>query len=374
MGETRPALPQDLRQVGLSVQQPNPSERKTKYYAVPGGREPGIYTNWDDVFEQIQGYSGNLQKKFRTEAEAWNYMNANRPYVVEALRRKDQNARNPSNPQSSFNARKSQRTPSPPPSYASVLPTPPSEPSRARQVVEQQSHVANSSRPDVSANNYVPEPEIRLSEEQEEVVDLIVNHGKNVFYTGSAGCGKSTILKAFVPLLKKQGKRVRIVAPTNLAALNVGGQTTWNFAGWTPDHMKKPLDKLKQLAHGKEIWKKFDTTDVLVIDEISMIENLQFQRLSEIMRASRAGRASGPFGGVQVIVTGDFCQLAPVKPFMHCMGCGWELKDETIDGELHHACENRACRYESWPDTDKWAFRSKAWQVCSSLSSTMDCH
>jgi ATP-dependent DNA helicase PIF1 len=144
-----------------------------------------------------------------------------------------------------------------------------------------------------------------LSAEQQRVVDLIVDGGKNVFYTGSAGCGKSTILKAFVPLLKKQGKNVRIVAPTNLAALNVGGQTTWNFAGWTVDSMNKSLDVLKAAAHGKETWKKFDMTDVLVIDEISMIENLQFERLSEVMKASRAGKATGPFGGVQVVVTGD---------------------------------------------------------------------
>jgi hypothetical protein len=46
-------------------------------------------------------------------------------------------------------------------------------------------------------------------------------------------------------------------------------------------------------------------TDVLVIDEISMIENLQFERLNEVMKASRAGKATGPFGGVQVVVTGD---------------------------------------------------------------------
>jgi ATP-dependent DNA helicase PIF1 len=80
--------------------------------------------------------------------------------------------------------------------------------------------------------------------------------------------GKSTILKAFVKQLTQLGKRVRIIAPTNLAALNVGGQTTWNFAGWTPDSLKKPLDKLMSAAHGHEVWERFDSVDVLVIDEI----------------------------------------------------------------------------------------------------------
>ncbi len=62
-----------------------------------------------------------------------------------------------------------------------------------------------------------------LSPEQQNVVDLILA-GHNVFYTGSAGCGKSTILKAFVKQLEERKKKVRIVAPTNLAALNVNGQ------------------------------------------------------------------------------------------------------------------------------------------------------
>jgi ATP-dependent DNA helicase PIF1 len=80
--------------------------------------------------------------------------------------------------------------------------------------------------------------------------------------------GKSTILKAFVKQLTQRGQTVRIVAPTNLAALNVGGQTTWNFAGWTPDSLKKSLEKLMENAHGNEVWKRFDSVDVLVIDEI----------------------------------------------------------------------------------------------------------
>jgi ATP-dependent DNA helicase PIF1 len=158
----------------------------------------------------------------------------------------------------------------------------------------------------VAPKNFIaPEPEPTLSAEQQRVVDLILQ-GHNVFYTGSAGCGKSTILKAFVKQLQAKGKRIKIVAPTNLAALNVGGQTTWNFAGWTPDSLKKPLKKLKEAAHGKEVWKRFDSTDVLVIDEISMVENHLFERLNEIMKFSRGEtHGGGPFGGCQLVVTGD---------------------------------------------------------------------
>lgn len=128
-----------------------------------------------------------------------------------------------------------------------------------------------------------------------------------MFYTGSAGTGKSTILKAFVPKLREQGKKVQIIAPTNLAAYNVGGQTLHTFAGWKFNSNKKKLDELKRAAHGKKQWKKFNEIDVLVIDEISMIDNPTLERLNEVMKASRSGRteADRPFGGVQVVVTGD---------------------------------------------------------------------
>jgi ATP-dependent DNA helicase PIF1 len=384
---TQSVLLQDLRNAGLYVQALNPSARNIAYYAVAGGKVPGIYTNYDNVLEQIKGYSGCLQKKFRTKDEAWDFMNANRTYVETALRRQREEAQEPYRHSSTCDTRTAQRTPSPPPMYIYPFLTPPTErshvsanygpsPSNPRYVAEQPQLATSSPRSNTTPNKDVPEPEINLSAEQQRVVDLIVEGGKNVFYTGSAGCGKSTILKAFVPLLKLKGKKVRIVAPTNLAALNVGGQTTWNFAGWTPDSMKKPLDKLKAAANGKEIWKKFDATDVLVIDEISMIENLQFERLNEVMKASRAGKATGPFGGVQIIVTGDFCQLSPVKPFQHCMGCGWELIKEVRNSIVQHTCENKKCRYDFWPATDKWAFRSKAWQVCyvSPLARTIKQH
>ena len=59
--------------------------------------------------------------------------------------------------------------------------------------------------------------------------------GRNVFYTGSAGCGKSIVLRSFVARLKERGSRVCIIAPTSKAALEVGGVTLYSYAGWTPD-------------------------------------------------------------------------------------------------------------------------------------------
>lgn len=204
-----------------------------------------------------------------------------------------------------------------------------------------------------------PTDEPLLCPEQAALVDLIVQ-GHNVFYTGSAGCGKSTVLRAFVKRLKDLGRNVKIVAPTGRAALNVGGCTTWTFAGWTPDSHKKSLEQLqKEASFGKMASKRIRETDVLVIDEISMVENLHLERLNAVMKAARQNR--NPFGGCQIVVTGDFCQLPPVKPFRHCMQCGKELIEKTApDGDMVYECK----RHGTHADKDKWAFRSRAWEEC----------
>lgn len=164
------------------------------------------------------------------------------------------------------------------------------------------------------------QPEPPLHPEQERIVNRIMQ-GHNVFYTGSAGVGKSTVLKNFVNRLKQQGKKIDIVAPSGIAALNVGGMTTFSYAGWTPDSFKEPLENLIAAANGKKVRKRLCKTDVLVIDEISMVERDVFIRLDNMMRAARHGWRDwenpghkplsnhsrfAPFGGVQLVITGDW--------------------------------------------------------------------
>lgn len=114
----------------------------------------------------------------------------------------------------------------------------------------------------------VPITQPTLCPEQAAIVELAAA-GRNIFYTGSAGCGKSTVLHAIVARLRDLGKTVRVMAPTGKVALAIGGTTTWTFAGWTPDAHKQPLKILEAKALGKRIWKRFNETDVIVIDEIS---------------------------------------------------------------------------------------------------------
>lgn len=286
--------------------------KKTRYYAVTVGREVGVYCDRETVKGLVQGHSGGNYKKFKTEEEALAYFDQHQVQTEE-----------PPFMPSEFDGHGLGSSLPGYEQYARYVGTIPHEPGpfsdnpSFERTAAVHSHQMSSFhmrspyapedlKPVDLGQDFTPQDVgPKLVPEQQNVVDLILQ-GHNVFYTGSAGCGKSTILKAFVTQLQQRGKRVKIVAPTNLAALNVGGQTTWNFAGWTPDSMKKNIDKLMENSRGKESWQKFDETDVLVIDEISMIENLMFERLNMIMKASRGEKyGGGAFGGVQVIATGD---------------------------------------------------------------------
>ncbi|VUC21184.1 unnamed protein product [Clonostachys rosea] len=199
-----------------------------------------------------------------------------------------------------------------------------------------------------------------LCKEQQDLVDLILS-GRNVFYTGSAGCGKSTVLKAAVKQLRDRQKSVSILAPTGKAALQIDGMTTWSYMGWTPDDHKMELPKLIQKTFRKHVRRRLRQTDVLIIDEISMVENHHLQRMEACLREVRKGfdGISQPFGGLQVILTGDFCQLPPVKPFEFCMFCGTQTKMD--EWQTQYECQ-AGKGHGPFPETDKWAFRSQAWK------------
>ncbi|CAG9990242.1 unnamed protein product [Clonostachys byssicola] len=209
-----------------------------------------------------------------------------------------------------------------------------------------------------------PDPETPQSDdpelcpEQQKVVDLILS-GRNVFYTGSAGCGKSTVLKAAVKRLRDQGKSVHILAPTGRAALQVDGMTTWTYMGWTPSFHQLDLETLLQRTHRKHVRRRLLRTDVLIIDEISMVENHHLQRMDVCLREAReyGQKVKHPFGGLQVIFTGDFCQLPPVKPFEYCMFCGLKTKLDTWGTQ--YECPKK---HGPFKETDKWAFQSQAWK------------
>jgi ATP-dependent DNA helicase PIF1 len=151
-----------------------------------------------------------------------------------------------------------------------------------------------------------------LSEEQQHVVDL-VKRGKSLFYTGSAGTGKSVLLKSLIKTLKdiyRIDGDVAVTASTGLAAVNVGGITLHSFAGIGLG--KEDADQLvKKIRRNRKALNRWKNIRVLIIDEISMISGELFDKLDHI--ACELRKNDQPFGGIQVICCGDFFQLPPVS-------------------------------------------------------------
>ncbi|KAL6872066.1 PIF1-like helicase domain-containing protein [Trichoderma novae-zelandiae] len=160
-------------------------------------------------------------------------------------------------------------------------------------------------------------------------------------------------------------KSVHVLAPTGMVAIANGGQTTWSFAGWTPNTHKLNLSELRGSAQKPALLQRLRDAETIIIDEISMVEGAHFERLNRIMKAAYSPfdkKSTLPFGGTQIIVTGDFCQLPPVKPFCHCFECGSDLVPNRR--EDMYTCPNQECG-ASYRDDEKWAFKTRAWDESS---------
>ncbi|MDX2265352.1 MAG: DEAD/DEAH box helicase [Hyphomicrobiales bacterium] len=123
-----------------------------------------------------------------------------------------------------------------------------------------------------------------------------------LFVTGRAGTGKSTLLRR---LKERGGRSAVVVAPTGLAAVNAGGQTIHSFFKFAPK-LLTPAD-IKRSMNAKVI----RAIDTLIIDEVSMVRADLMDAIDRSLRLNR-DRPRAPFGGVQLMMFGDVCQLSPV--------------------------------------------------------------
>ncbi len=128
-----------------------------------------------------------------------------------------------------------------------------------------------------------------------------VNDGANLFITGKAGTGKSTLLRLIGE--KNKRKEIAVVAPTGVAALNVSGETVHRYFAFRPD-LTPDLRRYSAPEHLADI-------DILVVDEVSMVRADLMDMMSRAMQFAR--KCWEPFGGTQVVLIGDLFQLPPVS-------------------------------------------------------------
>lgn len=143
---------------------------------------------------------------------------------------------------------------------------------------------------------------LELNADFKYALDILEKTNKSLFITGRAGTGKSTLLRLFRNTTRK---KVVVLAPTGIAALNVGGQTIHSFCAFPPRFLTR-----KDIKKRSRFSKLYKAMQVCIIDEISMVRADLLDAIDKFLQINRGNLA--PFGGVQMIFIGDLFQLPPV--------------------------------------------------------------
>lgn len=142
----------------------------------------------------------------------------------------------------------------------------------------------------------------------QELALAILLSGRSALLTGAAGTGKTHLLNTFIAQARKRGKKVSVTATTGLAATHLGGNTIHSWSGiGVSDHL--PNNFFERLSKTRR--DVISKTDVLIIDEISMLHDFRLDMIDKVLRTVREN--DRPFGGIQLVMSGDFFQLPPVN-------------------------------------------------------------
>jgi len=144
---------------------------------------------------------------------------------------------------------------------------------------------------------------------QQEALDIL-KLGHNVYLTGSAGSGKTFLLNMYISHLKANNVEVGITASTGIAATHMNGITIHSWSGLgIREHLSN--QDLRKLLETRRLTARFGKAKVLIIDEVSMLHPYQLDLVDKICKMFKQGE--NPFGGIQVVLCGDFFQLPPVN-------------------------------------------------------------
>jgi hypothetical protein len=143
---------------------------------------------------------------------------------------------------------------------------------------------------------------------QERALDILKT-GANVFLTGEPGAGKTHVINQYIAWLEAAGLKVAVTASTGIAATHIGGMTIHSWSGLGIRDQLSSYD-LDQIGTNEKLVKRAKGAHVLIIDEISMLDGKVLDMVDQIMRTVR--QKPEAFGGLQIVVVGDFFQLPPV--------------------------------------------------------------
>jgi len=146
----------------------------------------------------------------------------------------------------------------------------------------------------------------------QETALKILRSGQSVFLTGEAGSGKTHTVNEYVKYLRAHGITFAVTASTGIAATHVGGMTihSWSGIGTAQSLSESEIRNIAKAAH---VAKRIRKAQVLIIDEISMLDGRVLTLVETVCRVVR--KSSVPFGGMQVVLVGDFFQLPPVTGY-----------------------------------------------------------
>ena len=184
---------------------------------------------------------------------------------------------------------------------------------------------------------------------QDLALEILLS-GESAFLTGAAGAGKTFTLGEFIDLSRKLGKKVAVTATTGLAATQLGGNTIHSWSGLGI------LDELPPnffAKFGKTRAEQIRKTNVLVIDEISMLHDWQLDLVNQITKKIRDN--DEPFGDLQIVFSGDFFQLPPVKARKNVARSNYDGVDMEFDDDGN---QTTAAAITSQTD---FAYNSQSW-------------